>query len=194
MPHQGFSDRLTTDLAWLSAEELPRFGATTVDLAQGLGNHVTVVGLSSGGNVAAWAAQKRADVDTAVLIAPMLGILKLPPYSVKPVANAALTLPNFFIWWDAAAEENISGRSYAYPRYPTEAVGGLLRLGASVDRCAQERAPAARRIVAVSNEADSAVNNAVLDQVVSQWRLQGSAVERTTPNILQKQICTIQPS
>jgi carboxylesterase len=76
-----------------------------------------------------------------------------------------------------ATKENIAGPSYAYPRYPTEAVGGLLRLGASVERNAQERAPAARRIVAVSNEADPAVNNAVLDQVVSLWRLQGSPVE-----------------
>jgi alpha-beta hydrolase superfamily lysophospholipase len=177
IPHHGLGDRLTTDLARLSAEELARFGAVTVDIAQGLGDEVTVVGLSGGGNVAAWAAQERADVDTAVLIAPMLGILKLPPYTVKPVANAALTLPNFFIWWDAAAKENIAGPSYAYPRYPTEAVGGLMRLGAAVDRNAQERAPAVRRIVAVSNEADTSVNNAVLDLLVRQWRMQGSAVE-----------------
>jgi hypothetical protein len=116
-------------------------------------------------------------VDTAVLIAPMLGILKLPQYSFKPVANAALTLPNLFIWWDAATKDEIAGPDYAYPRYATRAVGGLMRLGALVDREAGARAPAARRIVVVSNEADPAVNNAVLAAIVRKWRLQGSAVE-----------------
>ncbi len=52
-----------------------------------------------------------------------------------------------------------------------------MRLGALVDQEAGVRAPAARRIVAVSNDADTAVNNAVLAAIVHKWRLQGSAVE-----------------
>ena len=177
MPHHGLADRMTKDLSKLTAEELARFGSAAVDIAQGLGDRVTVVGLSGGGNVAAWAAQERADVDSAVLIAPMLGILKLPRFSVKPVANLTLTLPNFFLWWDPATKEDRPGPDYAYQRYATRAVGGLMRLGALVDRHAEARAPAAGRIVVVSNEADAAVNNAVLEAVVRKWRLGGSAVE-----------------
>jgi len=52
-----------------------------------------------------------------------------------------------------------------------------VRLGAPVERQAEEKAPVARHIVAVSNEADPAVTNAVLAAVVRKWRLQGSAVE-----------------
>lgn len=52
-----------------------------------------------------------------------------------------------------------------------------MRLGALVDREAGERAPAARRIVAVGNEADTAVNNAGLAAIVRKWRVQVSAVE-----------------
>ena len=46
-------------------------------------------------------------------------------------------------------------------------------MGALVDQEADVRAPAAWRIVAVSNEADTAVNNAVLEAIVRKWRLQG---------------------
>ena len=49
-------------------------GARAVDIAAGLGDQVTIAGLSAGGVVAAWAAQHRRDVHRAVLIAPSLGV------------------------------------------------------------------------------------------------------------------------
>ncbi|MCB0053971.1 MAG: alpha/beta hydrolase [Caldilinea sp.] len=177
LPGHGLADRMTPALADLSAEELASFAGASADIAQGLGEHVTVVGLSGGGNVAAWLAQERSDVDAAVLIAPMLGILKLPEYAVKPVANAALTLPDFFIWWDAAAKEQIAGPAYAYPRYATKAVAALLRLSAFVDWRAGEAAPATGRILVVTNAADPSVNNAVVASIMDKWRARGGVVD-----------------
>ncbi len=102
MPHHGLADVLTRHPSKLTGEALARYGSSAVDIAHSLGDRITVAGLSGGGSVAAWVAQEREDVDTVMLIAPMLGILKLPEFSVKPVANLTLTLPNFFVWWDPA--------------------------------------------------------------------------------------------
>jgi pimeloyl-ACP methyl ester carboxylesterase len=180
MPHHGLNDRLTDDLANLSTEEVVRFGSATVDIAQGLGDHVTVAGLSGGGVFAGLTAQQRSDVDSAVLIAPMLGVLNLPEYTIKPVTNAALTLPDLFVWWDSATKEKIPGPTYAYPRYPTKALAALLRLSAFVEWQAGKQAPATDRILVVTNEADTSVNNAVTDSVVRKWRLDGRLVETYT--------------
>ncbi|NJP05385.1 MAG: alpha/beta hydrolase [Chloroflexaceae bacterium] len=49
------------------------YASESVDIARGLGRHVTIAGISVGGTIAGWAAQFRADVDCAVLIAPALG-------------------------------------------------------------------------------------------------------------------------
>jgi pimeloyl-ACP methyl ester carboxylesterase len=177
MPHHGLSDRLTTDLSRLTAEELADFADESMDIAQGLGEEVTAVGLSGGGSVAGWIAQEREDADNVVIIAPMFGILSLPPFTVKPVANAALTLPDIFVWWDPATKEAIPGPDYAYPRYATEAVGNLLRLGRYVAEEAVGVLPAAGRIVAVTNAIDPAVNNEVFAEIVDRWRVAGFPVE-----------------
>jgi pimeloyl-ACP methyl ester carboxylesterase len=177
MPHHGLSDRLTTELSHLTAEELAVFADETMDIAQGLGEEVTVVGLSGGGSVAGWIAQERADADNVVIIAPMFGILSLPTFTVKPVANAALTLPNLFIWWDPATKEAMPGTENSYPRFSTRAIGQLLRLGRHVQDAATDTPPVAGRVVAVTNPADHAVNNAVFDDIVERWRTSGYPVE-----------------
>ena len=107
----------------------------------------------------------------------MFGIMSLPPFTVKPVANAALTLPNLFMWWDPATKEAIPGPDYAYPRYATEAAGNLLRLGRYVNEQAAEMPPAAGRIVAVTNAVDPAVNNEVFAEIIDRWRATGFPVE-----------------
>jgi carboxylesterase len=44
-----------------------------VDIGRGLGEHLTLAGLSGGGVVTAWAAQTRADLDQAVVMSAALG-------------------------------------------------------------------------------------------------------------------------
>ncbi|MGD8820333.1 MAG: alpha/beta hydrolase, partial [Anaerolineae bacterium] len=62
-PRHGLTDRMTTEQAQLTAEELATYADAVVDVAQGLGEHVTMAGISMGGIVTAWAAQQRSDVD-----------------------------------------------------------------------------------------------------------------------------------
>src|SRR5437660_4567140 len=69
LPWHGEGNLMTTDLSRLTAEELVAAGEDAVDIAHGLGRHVTVVGLSWSAVLAAWLAQHRTDVDCAVLLA-----------------------------------------------------------------------------------------------------------------------------
>src|SRR5207245_6985782 len=48
-PHHGLKDRLTTDQVHLTAEELVGLVDEVMDIARGLGDHITLVGLSGGG-------------------------------------------------------------------------------------------------------------------------------------------------
>ena len=61
---------LHSSLASLTSEGLIAYGNEAVDVATGLGDKVTVLGLSGGGAVAAYLAQSRADIDLAVPVAP----------------------------------------------------------------------------------------------------------------------------
>jgi len=177
MPQHGYADRITGEQSRLTAEEMVAYADEAVDIARGLGEEVVVIGLSGGGSAAGWIAQEREDVDQAIIIAPMFGILSIPPFAVKPVTTAALTIPNIFIWWDPAVKELIPGPTYTYPGFTTRAIGNLLRLGRYVYGQAAESPPAAGRIVAVTNPVDPAVNNKVFAAIVDRWQGTGFPVE-----------------
>lgn len=173
-PHHGLADRLTADHALLTAEELVALTGEAVDIARGLGEQVTVVGLSMGGVMAGWAAQERADVDRAVLIAPAFGFRAVPA-ALSPLAAALIRrMPNVFVWWDPVLKAKAPGPPYAYPRYATHAVAQIYRLASCVRSRARRVAPQARSIVLVTNAADLAVDNGAADRLVGLWRAGGA--------------------
>ncbi|MCA9982440.1 MAG: alpha/beta fold hydrolase, partial [Anaerolineales bacterium] len=106
LPRHGYQDRLTDDLQNMTAEELAETATEAVDIARGLGTSVTVVGFSTGGTMASWLAQTRADVDKAVIISPFYGLEMFPGWTSRPVATLTLTLPNWYMWWNTAVEDN----------------------------------------------------------------------------------------
>ena len=87
-PHHGLVDRMTADQAQLTAEELATYADTVVDITQGLGEHVTLAGISMGGIATAWAAQHRSDLDLAVLISPAFGFQMIPARATAPAVKA----------------------------------------------------------------------------------------------------------
>src|SRR5712692_189448 len=78
MPRHGYTDRLTRDHAKLTVAEFKAYASQTVEVARGLGDHLTLAGLSVSGVLSAWCAQTRADVDLAVAIAPAFSPHVLP--------------------------------------------------------------------------------------------------------------------
>jgi carboxylesterase len=175
LPHHGYADRLTTTHAQLTAEEL--YAATTeaLDIARGLGDHVTVAGISLGGVLAAFAAQSRADVDRAVLIAPAFSTARFPMRANTALAHALLKLPNRFIWWDSKQKANLEP-AHAYPRFSTHALARCYLIGADVYQRARREKPAARTILSITTAPDPAVNNRVTAQLIERWRARGATV------------------
>lgn len=161
LPHHGLADRMNTEQEKLTAEEMVAYADDVVDIAQGLGDHVTMAGMSVGGLITAWAAQNRADLDQAVIISPLFGMAIVPDALIVPVGNLMRILPNAYQWWDA----NDQGKSppfHAYPRLSTHAVGQMLRLSAATLQQAVTSAPLTKSIAVVTNAADQSVSRGLI--------------------------------
>jgi len=161
LPRHGFADRMTDELGKSDARELVAFTDRACDAAVGLGDTLTVVGLSVGGTLAAWAAQEREDVDRAVLIAPMIGVAKAPGALTPVVTRLTSLLPNLFVWWNDKEKEKLRGPSHVYPRFASRAVAATLLVGGETMQQARRKSPGARRAAIVTIEGDQAVDNAL---------------------------------
>jgi alpha-beta hydrolase superfamily lysophospholipase len=170
LPRHGEADRLTEALAGSDARELRAFTDRAVDAAAGLGDTVVVAGLSVGATMAAWAAQERADVDHAVVIAPLLAPPRVSTAPARLLTRAIGRLPNRFLWWDAERRADLPGPPHVYPRYATRAVAASLFLGAAVEQAARTRAPGAGTIALLTLEHDPAVSNAAVRTLERAWR------------------------
>jgi carboxylesterase len=173
IPRQGLANVMTSDLAGLTAEELVASGEEAVDIAHGLGDRVTVVGLSSSAVVAAYLAQHRSDIDEAVLIAPALAPKGMPDFAARRVTNVLLTIPNFFVWWDPGKKAANPGPKQCYPRFPSHGLAQVYRLGFLTSAEAARDKPRARSIVIVTTGSDEGVNNASVIALGHRWKTQG---------------------
>lgn len=176
LPYHGAADRLTDLPAQTTAEDALAYAGTMVDLAHGLGDEVTVVGFSSGGSVAAWLAQHRADVDRAVIISPMFGVQAFPAEVTRALSNAVRMLPNWWGWFNEDLKENVEGPEYTYPRYSSKALAEYLRIGQSVVEQAASTAPAVQDIRVISNLNDESVRPELTRAVAEAWQAHGAAV------------------
>lgn len=174
MPRHGLADRMTDELAKLGARELRDFTDEATDIARGLGDSVTVVGLSVGAVMAAWAGQERADVDRAVAIAPLLGVTQARGWLTPAATRLVLALPNQFPWWDSKRREHLLGPRHVYPRFSTRSVGQTLLLGSAVLHDARRGPPAARSLVMVTVGRDRAVDNGMCAALLRAWRAHGA--------------------
>jgi esterase/lipase len=126
LPRHGMLDKLTAELAGLTAAELAACGARSTQLAAGLGARTSVLGLSAGATVAAWLAQTE-PLDRVVAVAPFFSVARVPS-ALEPALAGALTLaPNLQLWWDPRVKAKL-GPDHAYPRFATHALAQCLEL------------------------------------------------------------------
>lgn len=174
IPHHGLRDRMGKDLASLTAEELKATCEEAVDIAQGLGTHVTVAGLSMGGVMAGWAAQFRDDVDQAVLIAPNFGTFRVPAWLARHTINFLTLWPDRFVWWDRRLKTAAPGPESAYYGFSSRALGEIRRLGWAVQAQGQLSAPGAESILLITNAHDKAVKKESIAIIQNNWERAGS--------------------
>jgi carboxylesterase len=173
-PKHGLQDVKGTELKGLSADELAAFATESIDIAQGLGEEITVVGLSSGGAIATWAAQERDDIDLAVALAPFLGVNYIPKPLTRPITNLVLSIPDIFLWWDGSKKmDNPLIAPYSYRGYYLHALFENLRLGFITEEQSKQEKPAAGAILVITNANDPAVNNDVVASFEQLWLTHG---------------------
>jgi len=176
LPRHGYANRMTEATSQLTASDLARIGDRAADIGIGLGEGVTIAGLSAGGVVAAWAAIERPEIDRAVLLAPFFGIRGVPEAASGLIIHVLTSLPDRQLWWDPIRKEDLPGSKLTYPRYSTHAVGECLRLGMAVRRAAARGSGQARSVVFVLNPADPSVGNSVSRALAKRWRRQGGNI------------------
>lgn len=176
LPHHGLADRMNDEQSHLTAQELALYADTVVDIAQELGDHITMMGISAGGVTTSWAAQNRKDIDLAVIISPAFGFKQIPTPLTAVVMNTFLLRPNVYEWWDPALQTQV-GPSYGYPRYAKRSLAQTLKLGFAVQVQAQKNAPAAGKVILVTNLNDTAINNELTAKVIAHWQADGAHIE-----------------
>jgi esterase/lipase len=175
-PHHGL-DPMADDQGRLTVEELVTLADEAVDIACGLGENVTVCGLSLGGALSTWIAQNRPEVARVVALSPALSIQLVPSGWGRALCNLLDIAPNFFGWWDRSLHEPLPGREHQYPRFASHGVATILRLGQIVAYQAQRTKPAAGSILIVNNPADEVVDRSFTAEIVAAWREQHATVE-----------------
>ena len=173
LPYHGYRDRMSVDLAQLTAAQLIDATAEAIDVAAGLGDRVSVSGISLGGVLAVWAAQFR-PVALAAPIAPAIGIPQLPPAPARLLFDLIGRLPNRFMWWDPRVKDALLGPAYAYPRFSTHALAQTQALGYALLDEARVTPPRAERVWMISNAADLAVSNTAAEWLAARWREAGA--------------------
>ncbi len=177
MPRHGIAGPGKTVLADLTAAELVASVEEALDIAHGLGDRVSVVGLSTSAVAAAWSAEHRADLDQVMLIAPAFAPKDVPEVVAIQLANALLHAPNFFVWWDPKRKEDVPGPKSAYPGFASRALASMYQLGAhTLEEAKRPPAPGARALI-VTTARDEGVNNAVTRELAKRWRRSGVTVE-----------------
>ncbi len=175
-PRHGYTDRLNTSIAELRADHLVAVANRAAEVGAGLGESLTVAGLSLGAILTGLLAQSRPDVERAVLIAPMLGLKPIPGPALTAMSLGAERLPNFYMWWNRNLKEKL-GPPYGYPRFSTHAYAALFECGRRLTRSARLQAPRAGSIAVITNAAEPRLDNRFTYRLVDSWRAHGTQVE-----------------
>jgi carboxylesterase len=171
LPEHGLRGADVSRLQTLTAERYRDFADRAVDIAAGLGDSVLVIGLSTGGNVAAWIAHHRPDVRRVLVVAPALSLGKTPRPLDAPLMNVLERVPNITI-----RKEPDTSRMHAYFGVSSRAVGEMLRFGTSVVEDAKRGAPVVRDVRMVLNKNDHTIDPGSAGRLAALWTAHDSTI------------------
>lgn len=172
-PGHGFKDRMTTALADQTEQGLLTFTNAVLDMAQGLGEQLTVLGFSMGGVLALWAAQHRSDLSQVVAISPALAFHAIPLALTPLIIQYYLHASNQFNWWDPQQQDISAPPLHAYPRYATRGLAHFVNLGLTLRADSRRTQPQAGSILIILNPTDEAVNHTYAREIACNWQRLG---------------------
>jgi carboxylesterase len=169
LPLHGLRAGNVDVLRALTAAKLRDYADASADVAHGLGDTVLVMGLSTGGIVAAWMAHHRPDVTRIVVIAPAIKLARLPGMLAAPALNLADRMPNVTI-----RQKPDTLRPHAYFGVSTRALAETFRFAATVVEEAEARPPIVDDLILVTNGNDRTVDETSALALGDAWAQHGS--------------------
>jgi esterase/lipase len=173
LPYHGLKTHTVSELANTTTEDLRRFSDEIVDMAAGLGDELTVAGLSGGGTITGWIAQNRGDVGKVVLIAPLYGMSGVPPVVNTWLGNLFSRIPDIEV-----TSSSEPPRESVYLGWSSRGVAEYLVFSRAARPATDRQTSAVKNIVLVTNGNDHTVNNVMSKQVVDSWETAGANVTR----------------
>ena len=167
--YAGFADRMNAVQGLQSGQDLLDQAAIGLDIASGLGDHVSLVGLSGSAVAAAWMAQNRAGIESVVLVSPFFGFHGQPVALIDGISAVLTRAPNFYLWWNDKEKEAIAGPSYAYPRFGTRCMADTIELSRDVRDHLASHPLRASRMAILTSACDMGANSEQTHQLATQW-------------------------
>jgi len=170
LPQHGLRGKSVGVLSALTAAQLTGVADSVVNEARGLGDSVVVVGLSMGGTIGAWIAQKRA-MTRVVLIAPAIEPGRIPSLLDRPLIGLADRLPSM-----ARRSQPDSARPDREAGFNLRAIAEILELGRTILGQADREAPLTRDMVVLVNASDRTVKESAAEALARNWFRHGARV------------------
>ncbi len=171
MPRHGRRSMRLAELRGLRAEELRDYADAAVDLASGLGQEIVAVGISGGAAVVGWMGQNRAEMHTALLLAPFLGVRRVSPAVGTAMMNVYSRMPSVNL------EDPLEPRrDWVYRGQTTRALAETLRIGRALFRQATAAPPLASHLILLTTARETQVANGATYRLAALWRAQGANV------------------
>lgn len=168
LPRHALRGKNVRELAGLTAAELCRATDAAIDIAAGLGDSVVTLGLSVGGTLSMWAAERRPEVRRAVVIAPPFEMNAVPSLLNRLLVNLGARLPDV-----SRSSPADSLRPDRLPGFTTHALAQVLRLSMNVRRDASFATPLSPEVLFVINARDRTVKSAAVLDVARAWNNRG---------------------
>lgn len=167
--YAGYADRLNDQQGLQSGQDLLDQAAAGLDIAAGLGDRVSLVGLSGSAVAAAWMAENRDGIDSVLLLSPFFGLHGHPAWMIDSLAAILSKLPNSYKWWDDELKDKKPGPAYAYPRYGTRSLADTIQLSRNVREKINTHPLKAGQMEILTTGTDKGANNALTATLAADW-------------------------
>jgi esterase/lipase len=167
MPYNGFIDKQTKETNKLTKDILKKYAVNSINIANGLGEKVDVIGLSGGGILAAWLAQFY-EINTSIIIAPLFNIKPVPDYLKFALCFISSALTNVFLKKSDKIIRNAP--SYIYSQQSLKSVAEFMKIGYEIKNDSNKHKFKSHKLIGLVNESDIAINNDTFIKQLHRWR------------------------